>query len=108
MSWKNKSTQSQTAYNVCCLYDTGKEHHSFSTVKLLSSLYMCIQVPGADPSKQSGVERIAVRFEAGALPKLQSFKSAVHSKGGYHLLVGGRYAATACTILYNDLQYIDS
>ena len=59
------------------------------------SLYVYIQVPGADPSNPGTQERIAVEFEAGSLPKLQSFKSAVHSNGKYRLLVGGRYIATA-------------
>ena len=62
------------------------------------SLNTCIQVPGADPSNPGTQERIAVAFEAGSLPKLQSFKSAVHSNGKYRLLVGGRCMCSYCTI----------
>ena len=51
-----------------------------------------MQVPGADVDKHQVPDesRYVKTFAAGRLPKLQSFKSAMHSTENKILLVGGR------------------
>ena len=49
-----------------------------------------MQVPGADVDKVPDESLYAKTFAAGRLPKLQSFKSAMHSTENKILLVGGR------------------
>ena len=54
------------------------------------------QVPGADPNNRLPDSKLyASLYSKGALPKLQSFKAAVHSNKKYLLIVGGRYTTNS-------------
>ena len=55
------------------------------------------EVPGAKDQKEP---KVAVRFEQGRYPKLQSFKSAYSSDKRHLLLVGGRYAIRTSILLH--------
>ena len=62
---------------------------------LFGTNFYCIylQVVGANPEDPNvpDEQRIGKLFPPGALPKLQSFKAAIHSDGTKLLIVGGRY-----------------
>ena len=57
--------------------------------------YLTDQVPGADPEAKPDDKPHAVLYGIGALPKLQSFKAALHSTKNMLLIVGGRYATNS-------------
>ena len=77
-----------------------------------------LQVVGANPEGPNvpDEQRIAKLYEPGALPKLQSFKAAIHSDGTKLLIVGGRYGFITVTFMHTHcmpisiyiLQYFSS